>query len=165
MKKFLIQTVLLIVLIGGALFFFNQGNSNGSKSLDIPFLPQSPKTANLQINNTTLKVEVADTASKRNKGLGGRQSLAENEGMLFVFDKADKHPFWMKGLSFPLDFVWIKDDKVVDVTPNIQPPKKGEPDSALPIYSSKVEVDKVLEVNAGTIQKLNIKEGDTIKVE
>lgn len=162
MKKFIIQAILLLLVTGIGLFLANpKGTPN---NLELPFLPQSPHFANLKINDKTIKVELADTPSKRSKGLGGRESLAENEGILFIFPKADKYPFWMKGLKFPLDFIWIKDDKVVDILPDIPPPTAGAPDSSLPIYSSKTEVDKVLEVNAGTAQQLNIKEGDTVKL-
>lgn len=133
-------------------------------NVDVPFLPPKTTFSELQINDKILKVEIADTSSKRNKGLGGRSSLGENEGMLFVFEKPDKYPFWMKGLSFPLDFVWIMDLKVVDVLENVVPPTSGQPDSSLPIYSAKENINKVLEVPAGTIQKLNIKVGDTIKL-
>lgn len=161
MKKFVIQSVLLILVIGVALFIFNPMSS---KTPDIPFLPQPAKFSTLQINGENIKVEIADTALKRSKGLGGRKSLGENEGMLFIFDKVDKHPFWMKGLTFPLDFIWIRDDAIVDILPNIQPPQKGIPDSSLPIYTSKVAADKVLEVNVGTVQKYDIKVGDLIKL-
>lgn len=161
MKKFIIQVVLLIILIAvGIVFYLPSSNSN---KFELPFLPQQPKFSNLEINGTALKVEVADTPGRKSKGLGGRTSLGVNEGMLFIFERYDKHPFWMKGLSFPLDFVWIKDDKVADTLENIPPPQPNQLDSALPIYSSKAEINKVLEVNAGTIQKLNIKAGDTVK--
>ena len=70
----------------------------------------------------------------------------------------------MKGLSFPLDFIWIREDKVVDLLHRVQPPTPGQPDESLPIYQSEEEVDKVLEVPAGTIQGLNIKVGDTVKI-
>lgn len=162
MKKFLIQATLLILVIGTALILYSTGESN--KGLYLPFLPQRAKFANLQINDTNLKVELADTPAKRSQGLGGRNSLAENEGMLFIFQRADKYPFWMKGLSFPLDFVWISDLQVVDVLQNIKPPSSGEPDSSLPIYSSKFPIDKVLEVTAGTVDRLHIKVGDIIKL-
>lgn len=161
MKKFVIQSVLLILVIGVALFFFSPMTS---KPPDIPFLPQPAKFSHLQINGENIKVEIADTASKRSKGLGGRKSLGENEGMLFIFDKTEKHAFWMKGLSFALDFVWTRDDKVIDVLENIPPPEASQKDSDLPIYYSKDSVDKVLEVNAGTVKKLNIKAGDVIKL-
>ncbi len=88
--------------------------------------------------------------------------MASDEGMLFVFPKLDKYPFWMKGLTYPLDFIWIRGDKIVDLLPNIQPPAPGQTDTSLPIYQSKEDIDKVLEVAAGTVQRLNIKVGDTI---
>lgn len=161
MKKFLVQSILLIIIILGALIFANP--TGRPTNIQIPFLPQSTKISDLEINGKIIKVEIADTASKRSKGLGGRQKLAEFEGMLFIFEKMDKHPFWMKGLNFALDFVWIRENKVVDILQNIPPPQ-GQPDSTLPIYSANTEVDKVLELNAGSIKRLDIKIGDIISV-
>ncbi len=161
MKKFVFQSFLLLILIAGGMWFFG---SSQKGNVNLPFLPPRSTLSQLQINDKILTVEIADTSSKRNKGLGGRSSLGENEGMLFIFQKPDKYPFWMKGLTFPLDFVWIRGDKVVDLLENVQPPASGQADSSLSIYSSKEEMDKVLEVLAGTIQKLNIKVGDTIKL-
>lgn len=162
MKKFTAQVFFLILLIGIGLFFFVPNNNGGR--VEIPFLPQSPHFADLQIGEAHVKVEVVDTPSKRSKGLGDRQSLNENEGMLFIFPKADKYPFWMKGLKFPLDFVWIKEDKVVDILENVPPPQSGQADKSLPIYSAKEEIDKVLELNGGAVKRLNIKIGDTVKL-
>lgn len=159
MKKFLIQSIVLLALIIGGIFLYKGGVGS------IPFLPQSGTTHKLQINQSVLKVELADTQLKRSKGLGGRPSLASDEGMLFIFQAEDKYPFWMKGLKFPLDFIWIKGSEVVDILPNVAPPAVGVPDQSLTIYQPKVTVDKVLEVNAGVVQRLNIKVGDTIKLE
>lgn len=161
MKKFIVQVVLLILLIGAGMFLYLGG---GNQNFSLPFLPQPAKISNLQIKSTIFKAEIADTPTRRSKGLGGRQSLEDKEGMLFIFDKVDKHPFWMKGLTFSLDFIWIRDDTIVDILPNIKPPEKGLPDSSLPIYTSKVAADKVLEVNAGTSQKYDIKVGELIKL-
>lgn len=161
MKKFLFQIIGLLVLIGVAFFLF----SSNFQPTNLPFVPQAPVSNELQINGVKLTVEIVDTQTKRSKGLGGREALATDAGMLFVFDTTGKHPFWMKGLTFPLDFVWIKGDKVVDLSSNIEPPTPGQQDASLPIYQSKEDVDKVLEVNAGIAQRLNIKVGDTIKIE
>lgn len=160
MKKFAIQFILLISVIGIAFYFSRPGEF----SLSLPFLPLISSTGTLQVNGSSIKVEIADTKEKRSKGLGGRESLASGSGMLFVFDRPDKYSFWMKGLSFALDFVYIRENKVVDLMQNIQPPQKGIPDSALPIYLPKTEVDQVLEVPAGTIANLDIREGDTVKL-
>lgn len=161
MKKFIIQFVLLIAVIGIATFLFKQKPD----ITNLPFLPERPAVKELQINDVKLKVELADSQAKRSKGLGGRESLASGEGMLFIFPKLDKYPFWMKGLSFPLDFVWIRGEKIVDLLQNIQPPTPRQTDESLTIYQSKEDVDKVLEVTGGTAQRLNIKVGDTIKLE
>lgn len=131
----------------------------------LPFLPEKTKFSELIINNELkLRVEIADTPSKRSKGLGGRESLGQDEGMLFIFPSSGKHSFWMKGLKFPLDFVWIKGDQVVDIITSAQPPVSDQNDKDLPIYSSKVEADKVLEVNSGVVERLKIKVGDMIKI-
>lgn len=162
MKKFTIQVILLLLVIGGGLVFY--GGNQGRGIANLPFLPQPTRISNLKINDHILKVIIADTQSVRSKGLGGRQSIASDEGMLFIFDKESKHPFWMKGLTFPLDFIWVKGDIIVDLLPNIPQPAEGQDDKSLPIYTSIEPVDKVLEVNAGVIKALNIKVGDKITI-
>lgn len=159
MKKFIIQYVSLIAVIVVALLLFK----TNPVIPNLPFLPERVVFKKLQINGVSLKVEVADTQAKRSKGLSGRQTLASDEGMLFVFPKPDKYQFWMKGLTFPLDFVWIRENMVVDLLENIPPPASEQTTEGLPIYQSKQDIDQVLEINAGMIQKLNIKVGDTVQ--
>lgn len=161
MKKFVVQAVLLLIVIGGGIVFF--GPKSDTSKIDLPFLPQQPKFENLQISDSILKVEIADTPAKQRLGLGGRDSLGENEGMLFIFGSKDIRAFWMKGLKFSLDLIWISDNKIVDFTENVPPPVKGQSDISLPTFASKEPVDKVLELNGGSVKKLNIKVGDTIK--
>lgn len=158
MKKFAIQFVLIIIVIFVALMFYS------GRMASMPFLSQPSSSAELTINEVKFKVELADTPDKRRRGLGGRESLATEGGMLFVFEKEDRYSFWMKGLKFSLDFIWIKGDKIVDILPNIPPPSAGQKDETLPIYQSRVAIDKVLEINAGTADRLSIKVGDTVKL-
>ncbi len=160
MKKFLVQVIGLTLLIGVGLVFFNPSVS----APNIPFLPQKSKSSELTIGDKKLTVEIADTKEMRSKGLGGRDSLASESGMLFIFPKADKYPFWMKGLQFPLDFVYIRGGEIVELLPNIPAPAPGQKDESLAIYLPKEDVDKVLEVSSGTIEKLNLKVGDKIQL-
>lgn len=162
MKKFTVQAILLLILITLALVFF--GPTAKSPKIELPFLPKPAVFKQLQINGVNLKVEIADTQSKRSKGLGEKSSLGPNEGMLFIFPKADKYQFWMKGVKFPLDFIYIKNDKIVEILPNIAPPSPGVKDESLTIYQPQEAIDKVLEVSAGTVERLNIKIGDIIKL-
>ena len=118
--------------------------------------------ATVAVGNATIKVDIADTPQLRRKGLSGRENLASDSGMLFIFEKEDKYPFWMKGLNFPLDFIWIRKNTVVDLLPNIQLPSPLESD--LTIYTPRVPVDMVLEVSAGTIDRLGVQVGDKLQV-
>lgn len=147
-----------MIIIFGALLFY-KGNVS-----TIPFITQPTRQSAVVINGARIKVEIADTQEKRSKGLGGRESLAPDEGMLFLFEGEDKYPFWMKGVKFPLDFVWIKEDKVSDIIQNAQIPQPNTADESLPIYLPREPIDKMLEVNAGTVERLKIKVGDTIEI-
>lgn len=112
-----------------------------------------------------LTIELADTPDKRTKGLGFRQSLASESGMLFIHEEAKKYTYWMKGMQFPIDIIWIKGDTIADIIANIPPPIKGQTDDTLERYSSTVEVDRVLETNAGFVSSRNIQKDDKIIIE
>lgn len=118
----------------------------------------------LDINGTKFQVEIADTPTKLVEGLSNRESLATNEGMLFLFDDRDFRSFWMKDMNFAIDLLWIDGNLIVGWEENMQP----QPDTAderLKKYRSLQPVDKVLELPAGSIQKLNIQRGQRINLE
>lgn len=158
MKKFWIQIIILLVLIFGSLYLFT--NSQVIETL----LPLSSSNANTQIKigGTTLQVEVANTAGRRSKGLGGRENLASGSGMLFVFPEEKKYQFWMKDMKFPIDFIFIKGGKIVDILSNVPPPQPNQKTETLPIYQPITAIDMMLEVNSGFIQANRIKIGDTV---
>lgn len=109
-------------------------------------------------NSTVELIGVADTSTKRSQGLSGRAELGPNEGLLFTFDSPFIYTFWMKGMRFSLDFVWILKGRVVDLIENVPPPSSQYP---LPrIVAPASPVDQVLEVPAGFIKKYGIKVGD-----
>ncbi|MBI4100276.1 DUF192 domain-containing protein [Candidatus Microgenomates bacterium] len=113
----------------------------------------------ITMGKAKITVEIADTTEKKVKGLSGRPSLGQNEGMLFVFPQKSAYSFWMKDMKFPLDFIWINGSQVVDITKNVPYPQdSGQP----PLVSPKAVVDKVLEVNAGVADSSGIQIGDTI---
>jgi len=158
MKKVFIYIALTALFIVGVAFFFNNFKSSKNNSNQVnPSLPQ------IKVGSTNISVELAMTQEARLKGLSGRESLDTNSGMLFTFDNTNTvRSFWMKGMKFPLDFIWIKDGKVVQIDKNIPVPPAGTEDSKLTIYASQTPVDYVLEVNAGFSDKNNIKIGDTV---
>jgi len=114
--------------------------------------------ADVTVRGKTISVEVADTDAKREKGLGERDSLAPDHGMYFPFPAAQYWVFWMKGMRFPIDIVWIQDGKVVDVTPEVQV------DAGLPLktYSPTAPADAVLELDAGAARQIGLRKGDEV---
>ena len=114
--------------------------------------------AKVTINNKSVSVEIVNTPDKISQGLSGREKLDPQSGMLFILGQTDT-TFWMGGMKFNLDFIFIKNDTVVYTVENVPYPKEGE--KPITITPNK-EFNKVLEVNAGTIKMLNIKVNDRV---
>jgi uncharacterized membrane protein (UPF0127 family) len=107
----------------------------------------------------SVRLEVAATDAARTKGLMFRQTLAEGDGMLFVFGEAGDHGFWMKNTFIPLDFVWLSaSGEVVDVRANV-PPCLSDPCSS---YASGKPARAVLEVNAGFAAAHGVRPGERL---
>lgn len=146
MIKIIVITIVLTIIGSFCYVKFNQPTIN-------------LETTTIWINNQPFKALIADTISKRIKGLSNRGSLPKDEAMLFVFDKCDYHGFWMKDMNFPIDIIWLNEEKViVDIKTNIEPktwPKIFYPNQ-LAYYG--------IEINAGLVQKYEIKEGQKVMV-
>ena len=124
----------------------------------------APNGPAVTVGNVVFEVEVADTPQARSKGLSGRDSLPDMSGMIFVFESGQASSFWMKGMRFPIDFVWIGEEcTVVDTHSNVQPPAPGTKDGELPLYRSGSSAMYTLEVNAGKVAEFGIEVGDAVK--
>jgi len=119
---------------------------------------RTPVVAEATLRGRAFRIEVADTDAKRELGLGERDSLPADQGMYFPFKASQRWVFWMKGMRFPIDIVWIQEGKVVDIHHDIQPP------TALPLetYSPVAPADAVLELNAGTAEDIGLIPGDEV---
>ncbi|NTV40973.1 MAG: DUF192 domain-containing protein [Candidatus Moranbacteria bacterium] len=148
-KIFLVSLVFLFsfAVFFGIFFFFRNNLDNISR-----------KTVSLVVAGHSFNVEIAEDEDEKSIGLGGRQSLCTDCGMLFVFNKPGKYAFWMKDMLFSLDILWIKDKKVVFIEKNISF------DSGNKFVSSE-NADSVLEINAGIVDSFGIRIGDFITVQ
>ena len=116
----------------------------------------------MTIGEAAFDAEVAHTPALRTRGLSGRDSLAPQTGMLFVFESGRASAFWMKGMRFALDFVWISSAcEVVGVTEDVPPPASAG--SNLPTYSSPAPAAYVFEINAGEVAAHDIAVGDPVR--
>ena len=104
----------------------------------------------------TLDIEIADTDFDIQTGLMYRDSMKDKQGMLFVFDDVTPRSFYMKNTKFPLDLIFIDDDKkIVSFQKNAQPFDETG-------LSSQVPVKYVLEINAGLSDSIGLQVGDSI---
>jgi uncharacterized membrane protein (UPF0127 family) len=108
----------------------------------------------VNINKTEIVIERAVTDEERQLGLGNYESLEDNQGLLFEFDAAGTHGIWMKDVEFPIDVLWLDNDKkIVHIEANMQP------DSYPTVFRSDELAQYVLEVPAGFVSANGIKEG------
>jgi uncharacterized protein len=117
----------------------------------------------IKIAGREVSLELADQPDEQSLGLGGRDSIEENQGMLFPMPVPTLPVFWMKGMLMPIDIVWIKGDEVVDITAEAQP-QPGVSDAKLKTYSPKKPADWVLELKAGWAARNGLKIGDKIEL-
>jgi len=150
--KMIIGLFILLLLVVGAIAFSQQYLKNGA----FPFGKQPTAT----VKGHTFTLLEAKTVEETQKGLSDRSSLDKSTGMLFVFEKADAYPFWMKNMKFPLDIIYIKGDKIIDVFQDVPVPAQN--DTNPPIIRPHEAADKVLEINAGLTKDYSIGTGDTI---
>jgi uncharacterized membrane protein (UPF0127 family) len=101
-------------------------------------------------------VEVVDNDADRAKGLMYRRELPEGRGMLFDFHREQEVSFWMQNTYIPLDMVFIRGDgRILGIAENTEPLSTRLIPSGGPVRA-------VLEVIAGTTQKLGIAPGDRV---
>jgi uncharacterized membrane protein (UPF0127 family) len=158
MKKPLFFPVILLVLTLAffSLFVWKRNREQSSRSL------QDHQLVQLKMAQQTLKVEVVYQPQSIEKGLGDRTELG-SDGMLFLLPESGLPTFWMKGMQFPLDFVWLEDGVVKEIMENI-PVGTSKAEKDLPLYTPSVVVNQVLELPAGDAEKRQIKVGDKAEI-
>lgn len=145
LKPFLIIATVLVVVF--CIFFFQNYN-------------QEQGIQKVKIGGQVIKVDVVDTPSTRAQGLSGREGLAKDEGMLFVFENSGVYFFWMKDMNFAIDIIWFDEfGKVVYIKENATP--ESYPETFAP---PKEKTSKyVLEVFSGFSLSHNLQVGDAIE--
>jgi uncharacterized protein len=158
-KNIIIAVGILILAFG--IFFVIRSMLGGGFGFNIGG-GGSPQ-GQVKINDKTFKVFIAETPKDKQVGLSSRTSLPQDQGMVFLFDNPDYYSFWMKEMKFPIDIIFINNDRVVTVHKNAQPPASEDQD--LPIYRPDQPADTVLEINAGLSDEYDIKPGDTLDIQ
>ncbi len=156
MKNLLIIIGLLLLL--GVAFYFTQKTITGG-SFNMVRLSKPAKAV---IKKHTFSLLVAKTENEKEIGLSGKKSLPKDSGMVFPYDPKDTPTFWMKGMQFPIDIVFVSDGKIVTLFKNAQAPFVTNEN--LQLYRPVQPIDNVIEINAGLSDQYGFKEGDTASI-
>lgn len=149
-KSLIIVLILIVIVMIAAMVITN----NGAEPVTLPPPVPEEQHISIRVGETTLRALVVDTPEERAQGLSGRAGLEEDEVMLFVFEEADRHAFWMKDMLFSIDIFWLDEKGAVvhlkeDVTPDTFPTTFAPSSKAL--YA--------VEANAGFADQHDFKEG------
>ena len=146
-KRIFFLLVMALLLISGALLF----NA-----------PEQTQVINVNFpEGAVLKAEVADTPEKLLFGLAFRNSLPDDEGMIYIFGESGPHRVWTKEFQFPIDIIWVDESKiVVHVVENVSPCRETQ----CPWYGPPPQDARyIIEANAGFIKQANVARGTHLK--
>jgi uncharacterized membrane protein (UPF0127 family) len=117
----------------------------------------SKNESTLNFGNRLITVEEVFSSSDKARGLSGRESILENQGMLFTYDEKGEHCIWMKGMNFPIDILWLDENKKVTQIAASVPPESF-PSSFCPAEDAMY----VLEVKSGLSRASGVDEGSQL---
>jgi len=110
----------------------------------------------MRIAGEPFTVELAVAPADRRRGLMHRAGLPAGHGMLFVYAEEGSRAFWMKNVDFPIDILFLdREGALVDLTHQAAPCHRDP----CPLYRSQLPARYVLELPAGTAERLGLQPG------
>ena len=114
----------------------------------------------LIIDEYKMFVDIALTDKQKQEGLSVKNSMNENEGMLFFMEEPSKASFWMKNMHFPIDIIWLDENfSIVHIEKELPPCTSA---FYCPSYKPLKESLYVLETIDGFANAHHLKVGDKI---
>lgn len=162
-RKRIVWLLVFYFVVGGLLFsrlilqpkvLIPSGAQNFGKNINQKELQKGV----LKLKDRKINIQIAENDAEWYQGLSDRDNLCSECGMYFIFPAKDKLDFVMRNMNFPLDIIFIADDKIINIAENLAP----EGTRPRNIYSSNEKANRVLEVNAGYCNKYGIKAGDSV---
>jgi uncharacterized membrane protein (UPF0127 family) len=136
MKKALLLTTVVMML-------YCAGQAGRTKYIKV-FFPDGYSVA----------AELAVTDEERQQGLMFREKIAEDQGMLFIFEEEEIHSFWMKNMRFSIDILWLDRERRIVHLESRVPPCTVDP---CPSYPPDRPASFVLELQSGAAEKHGLK--------
>jgi uncharacterized membrane protein (UPF0127 family) len=158
----MIRRLLFLSVTTSSLLFISSCKED--KKVIAPLKIEFTKEGELSLHRATsdsliarFEIEIADNDYEIQRGLMDRESLRDDQGMLFIFPDLRPRSFYMKNTLIPLDIIFIdQDSKIVSIVRDAVPLDE----TSLP---SQVPVRYALEMNAGLSERLGLEQGDSMK--
>ena len=155
--KYFIATILGIAVLGGVWFLGREPAQPAMTAQLSEGQAPEPTGPTATINGHVLELEVVRTPTAQSRGLSGREFLADNAGMLFIYEKPGIPGFWMPDMLISLDIIWInKEHKIVGIENNVAPETFPE------IFRPPSPVMYVIEANATWAKDHGVTVGDEV---
>jgi uncharacterized protein len=120
-----------------------------------------PLSAQFEVSGQLIQLEVAQTPEQQATGLMFRQSLANDRGMLFLFEPARPVSFWMRNTLIPLDMVFLRDGEIKAIAAEVPPCTTP----SCPTYPSGAAVNQVIELRSGRAAELGLAVGQQLTIQ
>lgn len=111
----------------------------------------------LSVGRASILAEIAATPEETARGLSGRTSINDGEGMLFVMRSTDRHPFWMRGTTVPLSIAFLAEDGTIQEIRDMEPLSEQSIQPEIPTRL-------VLEVSKGWFDRKGVGVGTRVSV-
>jgi uncharacterized protein len=145
--------IFVLVLLCSILFF-------------LIFEPQYDKEVFVNIlmpSGKELTLKQSETIDQITKGLSHEKTLSDYDGMIFVFNQPQTVNFWMKDMNFPLDILYLDENKVVvEIFSQVQPCQVGSPENCPKLKSQNSNIKYVIEIPSGSYSQYQIEVGKKI---
>lgn len=136
-----------------------------------------PAFSSVRIGGKVFKLENVVTPDVRFKGLSGRTSIPDDGGMLFVFpdDMVQTMSFVMRDCPIGIDIIFLDRGMKITATHEMKPEPPRGPDeqgdgnatyeARLKAYSSGAPAQYAIELKAGTLRQISVREGQKIDLD
>ena len=119
----------------------------------------------IKVDDNVLEVQIADTESRRIRGLMFQDQLPYDQGMIFVFEESGVYSLWMLNMQFPLDMIWFDaDGKVVHIEQNIPPCETPTEIMACQSIVPSGNAKYILEVTSGFVDQFGITKDSNLTI-
>ncbi len=127
--------------------------------------PAPPDRVEVVLGGRTFRLELAISEEQVRKGLMGRVTLADDGGMLFIFNDEDIRSFWMHGCRIDLDIIFLDANGRIVSIHTLPAPAAGAPRNTAARCISAGPAMFTIELKAGAAEQLGLRTGQSVEMD